>query len=90
MRRNKLHWGLGRKSFRVMVNGSFFLTSSTTANTTLTTCASTVAMAAPAASMPKPATRMRSPTMLTTQATSTKSSGDRLSPRPRKMAESRL
>lgn len=60
------------------------------ASTTLTAWASTVAMAAPAASIPNPATRARSPTMFTTQATSTNSRGDLLSPNPLKMAENRL
>ena len=49
MLKNFLHWGFRRKSARVMANGSFFLTSSATASTTLTACAKTVAMAAPAA-----------------------------------------
>ena len=43
-----------------------------------------------AASIPNPATRARSPTMFTTQATSTNSRGDLLSPSPLKMAENRL
>ena len=73
-----------------MEKGSFFFTSIPTASATLTAWASTVAMAAPAASSPSPATRARSPTMLTTQATSTKIRGERLSPSPRKMADSRL
>lgn len=60
------------------------------ASTTLTAWASTVAIAAPAASIPNPATRARSPTMFTTQATSTNSRGDLLSPSPLKMAENRL
>jgi len=51
MERNFGHWGLNRKSCRVIVNGSFFLIKRRIANTTLSACAETVAMAAPAASI---------------------------------------
>ena len=73
-----------------MVNGSCFLSRMKTANTTLNACAATVAMAAPAASIFSPATSSRSPATLTRQATSTNNSGERLSPRPRKIADIRL
>ena len=90
MARNFLHWKFSLKSAFLMEKGRSFFSSMITAQTTLTACAATVAIAAPTASRWNPATRTRSPMMLTTQATSTKIRGDRLSPRPRKRAESIL
>ena len=78
------------KSCLLISNGSSLFTSRNNANTTLTACAATVAIAAPAASRCSPATKIRSPAILTTQATATNNNGDLLSPRPLKIAASRL
>ena len=88
--RNLLHCGFSLKSLFLIVNGRSFLIRRSTANTTLSACAVTVAIAAPAASIWNPATRTISPITFTIHATSTKSSGDLLSPSPRKIADSRL
>ncbi len=60
------------------------------AKITLNACEETVAIAAPAASMWKTATSSRSPNIFTMHATSTKRSGERLSPSPRNIADNRL
>ena len=90
MDKNLRHWGFSRTSARRTVKDRSFRRSMTSAQTTLTAWASTVASAAPAASRPNPATSTRSPTMLTMQATRTKISGERLSPRPRNTADNKL
>ena len=78
------------KSCLVILNGSSLFTSKNNAKTTLTACAVTVAIAAPAASKCSPATKIRSPAIFTTHATATNNNGDLLSPKPLKIAASRL
>ena len=60
------------------------------AKTTLTACAKTVAKAAPATFIWSTATKYKSPMMLMIQAIPTKIKGERLSPKPRKIALNKL